>query len=196
MRKATAICAAVLFLAFYAGSAHAQVSYTTQHNDNARTGDNLSETILNQSNVKTSTFGLLFKETVDDQVYATPLYVPNLTINGATHNAVFVATVNNTVYAFDADAGGTALWSRNFGTPTNHTQVGQACGTYNDFQGNIGIVGTPVIDPSSDTMYFVTHTVSGTTHTQTLHAISILTGADRASNPSAVIPAGAVHAPP
>src|ERR1017187_7492961 len=103
MRKATAICAAVLCLAFFVGSAHAQVSYTTQHNDNQRTGDNLSETILNQSNVKTSTFGMLFKETVDDQVYATPLYVPNLTVNGATHNVVYVATVNNTVYAFDAD---------------------------------------------------------------------------------------------
>ena len=198
MRKTIAVCAVGLCLAFFVGSAHAQASYTTQHNDNMRTGDNLSETILNQSNVKVSTFGMLFKETVDDQVYATPLYVPNLTINGAGHNAVFVATVNNTVYAFDADKGGAALWSRNFGTPPNHTQVGQggSCGpgNYNDFVGNIGIVGTPVIDASSDTMYFVARTVSGTTFTQTLHAISILTGADRASNPSVVISGGAFNA--
>ena len=73
MRKTIAVCTAVLCLAFFVGSAHAQASYTTQHNDNARTGDNLSETILNQSNVSVSTFGMLFKVTVDDQVYATPL---------------------------------------------------------------------------------------------------------------------------
>jgi hypothetical protein len=194
MKKTMAVCAAVLFLAHFAGSAHAQVSYTTQHNDNMRSGDNLSETILNQSNVNSSTFGMLFKETVDDQVYATPLYVPNLTINGAAHNAVFVATVNNTVYAFDADQGGAALWSRNFGTPPNHTQVGQACGTYQDFQGNIGIVGTPVIDESSNTMYFVARTTSGGNFTQTLHAINIQTGADRASNASVVISASGFNA--
>jgi hypothetical protein len=182
-----------LCLAFFAGSAQAQMSYTTQHNDNMRTGDNLGETILNQSNVKTSTFGMLFKVTVDDEVYATPLYVPNLTVNGATHNVVFVATVNNTVYAFDADTAGAALWTRNFGTPANHTEVGLGgdCGNaYNDFQGNIGIVGTPVIDPTTDTMYFVAHTVAGGTHTQTIHAINILTGADRATDPSAVISGG------
>jgi Carbohydrate binding module (family 6)/Fibronectin type III domain len=195
MRKAIAVCALSLFFASLAGSgALAQVAYTTQHNDNMRSGDNLNETILNQSNVNVSTFGMLFKESVDDQVYATPLYMPDLTVNGATHNVVFVATVNNTVYAFDADKGGTALWSRNFGTPTNHTQVGQGgfCGAggYNDFQGNIGIVGTPVIDPSTDTMYFVAHTVNGGAHTQTLHAISILSGADRASNASVVISGG------
>jgi chitodextrinase len=194
MKKTMAVCAAVLFLAHFVGSAHAQVSYTTQHNDNMRSGDNLSETILNQSNVNSSTFGMLFKETVDDQVYATPLYVPNLTINGAAHNAVFVATVNNTVYAFDADQGGAALWSRNFGPPPNHTQVGQACGSYQDFQGNIGIVGTPVIDESSNTMYFVAKTISGGTFTQTLHAINIQTGADRASSPSVVIAASGFNA--
>jgi Carbohydrate binding module (family 6)/Fibronectin type III domain len=193
VRKASALCAATLFVTFFAVSAFAQVSYTTQHNDNMRTGDNLSETILNQSNVNVTTFGMLFKESVDDEVYATPLYMPNLTINGATHNVVFVATVNNSVYAFDADTAGAALWSRNFGTPANHTEVGLGgdCGNaYNDFQGNIGIVGTPVIDPTTDTMYFVAHTVAGGTHTQTIHAINILTGADRATDSSAVISGG------
>ncbi|MGC1829164.1 MAG: malectin domain-containing carbohydrate-binding protein [Candidatus Acidiferrales bacterium] len=180
------VYASALALLLVAASfpAQAQVSYTTQHNDNQRTGDNLSETILNQSNVNVNTFGMLFKETVDDEVYATPLYVPGLTVNGATHNVVYVATVNNSVYAFDADTGGAALWHTNYGTPTNHTVVGQngVCGTaYNDFQGNIGIVGTPVIDISADKMFFVAHTQSGSTHTQTLYAINILTGATDAS---------------
>ncbi len=158
----------------------AQVNYTTQHNDNQRTGDNLSETILNQSNVNANTFGMLWKVAVDDQVYATPLYVPGLTVNGGTHNVVFVATVNNSVYAFDADTGGAALWHTNYGTPTNHTVVGQGgCGAghYTDFEGNIGIVGTPAIDTSNNEMFFVAHTQSGGTHTQTLYAINILTGA-------------------
>jgi Malectin domain len=197
MRKAIAVCAASLFLAFFASPALAQVSYTTQHNDNMRTGANLNETVLNQSNVNVNTFGKLFKVSVDDQVYSTPLYVPNLTVNGGTHNVLFVTTVNNTVYAFDADAGGAALWTRNFGTPTNHTQVGVGgfcAGGYNDFTGNIGIVGTPVIDESTDTMYFVTHTVPGGTHTQTLHAINILTGADRSPNGSVVISGGGFNA--
>ncbi|MFZ3200919.1 MAG: malectin domain-containing carbohydrate-binding protein [Candidatus Acidiferrales bacterium] len=158
----------------------AQVNYTTQHNDLSRTGDNLSETTLNQSNVNANTFGMLWKVSVDDEVYATPLYVHGLTVNGATHNVVYVATVNNSVYAFDADTGGTALWHTNYGTPTNHTVVGQGgcgAGAYNDFQGNIGIVGTPVIDTSNDEMFFVAHTMVSGTHTQTLYAINILTGA-------------------
>jgi Carbohydrate binding module (family 6)/Malectin domain/Fibronectin type III domain/PQQ enzyme repeat len=184
IRKSVSAFALPLLLIAASLPARAQVSYTTQHNDNQRSGDNLSETILNQSNVNVNTFGMLFKEAVDDEVYATPLYVPGLTINGATHNVVFVATVNNSVYAFDADTGGAALWHTNYGTPTNHTVVGLGgdCGNaYNDFQGNIGIVGTPVIDTSNNEMFFVAHTMNGGTHTQTLYAINILTGATNAS---------------
>src|SRR6516225_8140431 len=110
----------VLFLSFAAFTllinigASAQVSVLTQHNDNQRTGANLNETVLNTSNVNVNQFGLLSTLPVDDQVYASPLYVANLTVNGAAHNVVYVATVNNTIYAFDADKGGAALWTRNF----------------------------------------------------------------------------------
>ncbi|HTC93898.1 MAG TPA: hypothetical protein VK699_10635, partial [Terriglobales bacterium] len=174
--------------------ASAQVSVLTQHNDNQRTGANLNETILNTSNVNVNQFGLLFKLAVDDQVYASPLYVAGLNIGGVVHNVVYVATVNNTVYAFDADRGGTALWTRNFnngGRPTNHTEVGTGglCNVYTDYTGHIGIVGTPVIDASTNTMYFVARTVEGTGTVQRLRAIDITTGNDRAGTAQVVIQA-------
>src|SRR5215831_17715959 len=96
-----------------------QVPVLTQHNDNARTGQNLSEATLNTSNVNQNSFGKLFWRTVDGFIYAQPLYVPGLTIQGATHNVVFVATEHNSVYAFDADDPNrpAPLWQVNLGTP-------------------------------------------------------------------------------
>ncbi len=93
------------------------VSVIMQHNDLARTGANTSETILTPANVVTNSFGKLFTDSVDGQVYAQPLYVENLNIAGGTHNVVFVCTENNTVYAFDADTGGITYWQTNLGTP-------------------------------------------------------------------------------
>src|SRR5579864_9749602 len=97
----------------------AQVSVLTQHNDNGRTGQNLNETVLNTSNVNVSNFGKLFFRTVDQNVYAQPLYVSNLNIGGRTRNVLYVATENNTVYAFDADdpLANTPLWRVNLGNP-------------------------------------------------------------------------------
>jgi F5/8 type C domain len=156
----------------------------TRNYNNRRTGANLSETILNTSNVNSSQFGKLFQLQVDDEVYAGLLYATELPIGNSIHNVLYVATVNNTVYAFDADAAAAPLWQRNFngtGRPTRRDEVGQRCGSYRDFSGNIGIVGTPVIDGATKTMYFVTRTVEGSTTLQRLRAIDIKTGADRLS---------------
>ena len=174
--------------------ASAQVSVLTQHNNNQRTGANLNETTLNTSNVNVTQFGLLFKLPVDDQAYASPLYVANLNIGGVTHNVVYVATMNNTVFAFDADRGGNPLWSRNFnngGRPTNHTEVGTGglCNPYVDIAGNIGILGTPVIDASTNKMYFVARTIEGGNTVQRLRAIDITTGNDGAPSSQVVIQA-------
>src|SRR5260370_4545153 len=134
-----------------------QVSVLTRSYDNQRTGTNLAETLLNESNVIPSQFGNLFQLEVDDQAFAQILYMPGLSIAGGSHNVIFVATANNSVYAFDADAPGAPLWQRNFnngGHPTSHTAVGGNFNPYLDFNRHIGIVGTPGLDSSNGTMDF------------------------------------------
>jgi hypothetical protein len=162
----------------------AQINVLTRSYDNSRSGTNLKETVLTQANVGQSQFGKVLSIAVDDQLYAQLLYAGNMTISGGTHDALFAATVNNTVYAFDAATGST-LWSKNYnslGNPPNHTQVGvgppYCSGGYNDMSGNVGIIGTPVIDASTNRMYFVTRHLNGGAYSQVLHAIDITTGND------------------
>src|ERR1700751_2393974 len=103
------VTAVFLFFVFVL-STSGQTAVLTQHNDNARTGQNTSETILNTSNVNTSKFGKIFSMPADGQVYAQPLYVLGVTINGGVHNVVILATENDSVYAYDADSSGPPLW--------------------------------------------------------------------------------------
>jgi hypothetical protein len=164
------------------------VSVLTQHNDNSRSGWNANETALTTSNVSGQQFGEVFTLAVDDQVYAQPLVVGHVNIGGGDHNVVFVATVNNTLFAFDGD-NGTLYWQKNFTAPgmrpPTHADMTGACnGSYTDFSGNIGIVGTPVIDPGTGTMYFVARsTIAGNSFVQFLHAVNIVDGSERAGSP-------------
>lgn len=162
-------------------------SVLTQHNDNGRSGWNENETALTTTNVNVQQFGEVFTLPVDDQVYAQPLVVGHVYIGGGYHNVVLVATVNNTVYAFDGD-NGAVYWQKNFTAPSmrppQRSDMTGACnGTYTDFSGNIGIVGTPVIDAATGTMYFVARSTTGTTFVQHLHAVSIVDGADISGSP-------------
>ena len=171
------------------------VAVLTQHNDGGRTGMNLNESFLNVTNVNTNQFGLIFSRNVDDQIYAQPLVMTNVNILGrGTHNLVIVATVNDSVYAFDADNAlvATPYWTTSFINPpnivapanTDMSAIGACGGNYQDFSGNIGIVGTPVIDPVAGTIYLVARTKeNGTSFVQRLHALDVSSGAERPNSP-------------
>jgi Chitobiase/beta-hexosaminidase C-terminal domain/Legume lectin domain/Bacterial lectin len=181
-------CAAIG--AFCSLVANAQVNVTTQHNDIARTGQNLNETILNTSNVNSSQFGKLFSQPVDGLALAQPLYLSGIAINGATHNVLFVATEHDSVYAFDADtnAGANAnpLWQASMlssahGAATGATTVPWSAGS--DIYPEVGITGTPVIDPVSGTLYVVSKSLEGGAQLQRLHALDVTTGAEKFGSP-------------
>lgn len=157
----------------------------TSHNDVARTGANLNETRLNAANVNSRQFGKLFSRAVDGQVYAQPLYVSQLRFaDQSVRNVVFVATEHNSVYAFDADDATAIdpLWQVNLGTPVLSTDISP---TYRDMMPEIGITGTPVIDPNSQTIYVVAKTkeMADESYHQQLHALDLLTGEEKPSSP-------------
>lgn len=167
----------------------AQVSVLTHHNDNSRTGQNLSETYLTPATVNTGHFGELFTQPVDGVVVAEPLYVPNLTINGATHNVVFVVTLHDGVYAFDADSNtgsnASPLWYNSLISPPTVTSVpiaDQGCGVDTGYT-EMGIMGTPVIDPTTNTMYLIAKTLESGNYVSRLHALNIATGQETFGGP-------------
>lgn len=156
---------------------------TTYHNDNARTGQNLAEVTLTPANVNSSNFGLLFTINVDGKVDAQPLYLPNLTISGAKHNVVFVATEHGSVYGFDADSG-MQLWRVSTLAAGETTSDNHGCSQVTP---EIGVTSTPVIDASAGangTIYVVAMSKDGAgTYHQRLHALDVTTGAEEFSGP-------------
>ena len=180
----------LVFASVRPGQAQSFAGVLTEHNDNARSGENLSETVLTPANVNSSTFGKLFSYSVDGQIYAQPLYVPNVSIPGqGTHNVVYVATQNDSVYAFDADGLSSApLWQDSFINPgqgitpvacqIDGKQV-TSCGVYPIY----GVTGTPVIDPSTSTMYLISRTTESGASIQRLHALDITSGAEKFGGP-------------
>jgi len=189
-------CLAFCFATLLAGfTLNAQINITTERYDNGRTGANLNEITLTTSNVNVSQFGKLYSYSVSGSVQAQPLYVPNLTLPGlGAHNVLFVVTMNDVVYALDADSNATnggILWSVNL---TNSTAgvtpipIADIVNANNlNIVGNVGIESTPVIDLTTNTMYLVARTkeVSGTNinYVARLHALDITTGAEKFGGP-------------
>ena len=117
------VLASMLFVSVCSGQQPTTPSpIPTNRSDNARSGANVNETILTPSNVNKNQFGALFNYPIDYLALAQPLYVPNVNIPGkGTHNVVYVATMADSVYAFDADSNAgsnaTPLWWVNFTNP-------------------------------------------------------------------------------
>jgi hypothetical protein len=171
--------------------AEGQHNVLTHHNDNTRSGLNPNETVLTPANVTVNTFGKLFTQNVDGAIVGQPLYVSHILMNdGRGHNVVYVATQHNTVYAFDADStqgnNSAPLWSVSLnggGTPDPIADYGCTGTHYTE----IGIMGTPVIDPAVTTLYVVAKTVTGTgnnmVRTFSLHALDLTSGDERLGGP-------------
>jgi len=154
------------------------VPVLTYHNDDVRDGVNGNETILNPTNVNMQQFGKLAALPVDGQIYAQPLYLPNVSISGVQHNVVFVATENDTLYAFDANAW-TTLWQHHLAAAAQN----------NDNEGIkplLGITSTPVIDATTNTLYVVTDGVEPIQRVFRLHALDVTTGQEKFGGPVVV----------
>ncbi len=182
------------FLAFITVSAAAQVNVTTQHNDNSRTGQNVSETFLAPSNVISKYFGKLFTQSVDGIVVGQPLYLTGVSIAGGTHNVVYVATQHDSVYAFDADSNqgninASPLWKASFINPgsgiTPEPAGDQGCGPETGYS-EIGVMGTPTIDTTTNTLYVVAKTKENGSYFLRLHALDITTGQEKFGGPVAI----------
>jgi len=183
---------AIFFFLVCISQCFGQTAVLTQHYDNARTGQNTTETILTPANVNPTQFGKLFTQSLDGMEAGQPLYVPDVYIPElrTTHNVVYVATLHDSVYAFDADSNqgsnASPLWWVNFLDPANGVTTlpvaGYVCtGTtgYTEF----GIQGTPVIDATRNTIYVLAMTLENGAYVHKLHALDLGTGAERFGGP-------------
>jgi hypothetical protein len=173
----------------------------TYHNDLARDGVNGQEYALAPSNVSTSAFGKLFSCSADGAIYTQPLWVPNVTINGTKHNVIVVATQHDSVYAFDADANPCVqLWHANLLDGTHGATAGETpvpSGTTGflvgvgdgDINPEVGVTGTPVIDPISNTIYVVSKSVDSrqVNFYQRLHGLDLATGSEKLNSNQPVV---------
>jgi outer membrane protein assembly factor BamB len=155
----------------------------TYKNDLARSGLNATETTLTLANVNATSFGLKRVLSVDGKVDAQPLYLSQLAVGGVaggTHNVVYVATENDSVYAFDADTGA-QIWKDSLLASGETTS--DAVGGCDQVTPQIGITSTPVIDRSAGAhglLYVVAMSRNGSTYHQRLHALDVTTGAETA----------------
>jgi Ig-like domain-containing protein len=162
------------------------VNILTYHNDVARTGQNLNETILTHANINSTAFGSVGTLAADGRVDAEPLYVSNVTIGGVSHNVAYVVTEHDSVYAYDADTFA-QLWKVSMlGSGESTSEGVNGCGQVSP---EIGITSTPVIDLNAGpngTIFLVAMSKSGTTYIHRVHALDLTTGADLAGSPVTV----------
>jgi hypothetical protein len=170
------LAASLALVAAFALPAVAQISVTTYHYNDHRTGWNSQEKTLTPNSVQGSSFGVLTTVPLDDQVDAQPLVVPNVDITAGKykglHSVVYVGTDNNSIYAIDTTSG-TVLLSVNFGPPV---VMPLGCGKNNP---DVGINSTPVIDLTSNTLYAMVYTQESSGPVYYLHALDLGSLADK-----------------
>jgi hypothetical protein len=183
------VVVSVLFFVVAGTVGRAQVPVTTWHYDNARSGANPNEAILTPLNVNSEQFGKLFTQPVDGAIVGQALYVPGVAIPGAgVHNVVYVATMHDSVYAFDADSAtgknASPLWHTSFlingATPVPVAM--QGCGSTTGWT-EVGILSTPVIDPVAGSLYVVAKTYEKSAFVHRLHELDVTTGKEKAGSP-------------
>jgi Bacterial Ig-like domain (group 1) len=191
----TGACHSLFILALLSSFALSQVSVVTWHYNNGRTGANDSETLLTPANVSSSSFGLLFSQPVDGFIAGQPLYLPGVNIPGkGTHNVIYVATLHDSVYAFDADSAtgenSQPLWVTSILT---YSGPGAISAPASIIQGltttgftERGIVSTPVIDSATNTMYLVAETYENQQVVHRLHALDVTTGLETLGGPTTI----------
>lgn len=172
----------------------AQTSVTTYHNDNARTGQYPNEILLTPASLKNGQFEKRYFLTLDGAIYAQPLYLSRVKIAGhGFHNLVFIATSHDSLYAFDADdPASQPLWKVSFLDPANGVTTVSQDDVNCSVIPELGISGTPVIDPDSGTVYLIAFTKEATQYVYRLHAIDATSGAERPGSPVEVQPPGFV----
>ncbi len=197
-RSAASLLGASLLVLSLLSLASAQITFPTSRGDNARTAANTNEVLLSPSNLDKNNFGRLFNYPLDYQALAQPLYVPNVNIPGkGIHNVVYVATMADSVYAFDAEsnAGANAapLWHVNFTDPGNGITTASGpflpCATTEDRGPGFtqeGIVATPAIDVNTNTMYLVAKILDNGTVRHQLHALDLATGQEKFGGPALI----------
>jgi len=170
----------------------AQTSVITWHYENERTSANTSETVLTPSNVNSAGFGKLTTLPVDGFVVGHPLYLPSVNVLGqGVHNVVYVATMHDSVYAFDADSANTSpLWMTSILTysPAGATSVPATVKKDSGTTGwaEVGIVSTPVIDPVTGTLYLVAETYENGNVIHRLHALDVTSGLEKFGGPTTI----------
>ncbi|MBV8569902.1 MAG: RICIN domain-containing protein [Acidobacteriaceae bacterium] len=179
----TTIASIVTALTLGSGLCYSQINVLTYHNDNSRTGQSLSETVLTPATVKAGRFGKLFEVKLDGKVDAQPLHVGGLNLAGGIHNIVLAATEHDSVYAFDAD-NGKIYWHTTLLKSGETTSDNRGCGQVSP---EIGVTATPVIDRSAGpqgTVYVVAMSKdSSGNYYQRLHALDLVTGAEQFGGP-------------
>jgi len=157
------------------------------HNDEARTGQNLTERQLTLANVNSANFGKLFQINVDGNIDAQPLIICGVAIpNSGVHNVVIIATEHDTVYSCDADDG-TVLWTKSMLKTGEQPSDNRGCGQVTP---QIGITATPVIDVTSGphgSIYLVAMSKNGLNYFQRLHALDLTTGAEQFGGPVDIV---------